>query len=56
MEGFLSVDRARREKRLQKLLTEYLKTLTQAKSAHKMMWRYGDKEQDDAAEFGLTKR
>lgn len=56
LEGFVSVDRARREKRLQKLLTDYLKTLTQAKSAHKMMWRYGDKEQDDAAEFGLTRR
>lgn len=54
-DGFVSVDRARREKRLQKLLTDYLKTLTAAKSAHRNMWRYGDKEQDDAAEFGMKK-
>lgn len=55
-EGYVSVDRQRREKRLQKLLTDYLKTLAVAKSGHKNMWRYGDKEQDDAAEFGLTKK
>lgn len=55
-DGYASVDRARREKRLQKLLTEYLKVLSVAKSAHKMMWRYGDKEQDDAAEFGLSRK
>lgn len=55
-DGFVSVDRARREKRLQKLLTDYLKTLTAAKAAHRNMWRYGDKEQDDAAEFGITKK
>lgn len=55
-DGFVSVDRARREKRLQKLLTDYLKTLTAAKSAHRNMWRYGDKEQDDAAEFGISKK
>jgi staphylococcal nuclease domain-containing protein 1 len=55
-DGFVSVDRARREKRLQKLLTDYLKTLTAAKSSHRNMWRYGDKEQDDAAEFGVSKK
>lgn len=53
-EGYVSVDRARKEKRLQKLLAEYSKSLAAAKNAHKNMWRYGDKEQDDAAEFGLT--
>ena len=53
-DGYVSVDKARREKRLQKLLAEYLKSLTSAKQAHKMMWRYGDKEQDDAAEFGIS--
>jgi staphylococcal nuclease domain-containing protein 1 len=54
-DGFVSVDRARREKRLQKLLTDYLKSLTTAKAAHRNMWRYGDKEQDDAAEFGMSR-
>lgn len=53
-EGFVSVDRARKEKRLQKLLSDYIKSLNASKAAHKNMWRYGDKEQDDAAEFGLT--
>lgn len=55
-DGYVSVDKARREKRLQKMLTEYLKSLASAKQAHKVMWRYGDKEQDDAAEFGVTVR
>lgn len=55
-DGFTSVDRARKEKRLQKLLAEYLKALAAAKAAHKNMWRYGDKEQDDAAEFGFAKK
>lgn len=55
-EGYVSVDRGRKEKRLQKLLSEYFKSLSAAKAAHKNMWRYGDKEQDDAAEFGLTKK
>lgn len=53
-EGYVSVDKVRRERRLQKLLSEYLKLLSTAKASHKNMWRYGDKEQDDAAEFGLT--
>lgn len=53
-EGYVSVDRARKEKRLQKLLQEYQKSLQAAKAAHKNMWRYGDKEQDDAAEFGFA--
>jgi staphylococcal nuclease domain-containing protein 1 len=55
-DGYVSVDRARREKRLQKMLTDYLKSLSNAKQAHKVMWRYGDKEQDDAAEFGISVR
>jgi staphylococcal nuclease domain-containing protein 1 len=54
--GFVSVDKTRRERRLQKMLTEYLKALAIAKQSHKNMWRYGDKEQDDAAEFGITRR
>jgi staphylococcal nuclease domain-containing protein 1 len=55
-DGFVFVDKARRERRLQKMLTEYMKSLTLAKQAHRNMWRYGDKEQDDAAEFGMTRR
>lgn len=54
-DGFLSVDRQRRERSLQKLLTEYLKMLSNAKAAHRNMWRYGDKEQDDALEFGYKR-
>jgi staphylococcal nuclease domain-containing protein 1 len=54
-EGLVSVDRTHKERRLNKLFTEYLKSLTQAKAAHSNMWKYGDKEQDDAAEFGLAK-
>jgi staphylococcal nuclease domain-containing protein 1 len=54
-EGFVSVDRAHKERRLQKLFTEYLKVLAQAKASHRNMWKYGDKEQDDAAEFGLAR-
>jgi staphylococcal nuclease domain-containing protein 1 len=55
-DGFVFVDKARRERRLQKMLTEYMKSLSLAKQAHRNMWRYGDKEQDDAAEFGMTRR
>lgn len=55
-EGYTSVDRTHKERRLHKLFTEYLKSLAQAKSAHKNMWKYGDKEQDDAAEFGISAR
>jgi len=54
--GYVSVDRQRREKRLQKMLSDYLKTLSGAKAAHLNMWRYGDKEQDDANEFGVSKK
>jgi len=55
LEGYVSVDKTRRERRLQKLFAEYLKSLSVAKSAHKNMWRYGDVEADDAAEFGMKK-
>jgi staphylococcal nuclease domain-containing protein 1 len=55
-EGYVSVDRQRRERRMQKMLAEYLKSLASAKQAHKNMWRYGDKEQDDAVEFGLVRK
>ncbi len=55
VDGYVSVDKSRRERRLQKLFAEYLKSLTVAKSAHKNMWRYGDVEADDAVEFGMKK-
>lgn len=53
-EGYVTVDRSRKERRLQKLVQEYNKILSSAKASHKNMWRYGDKEQDDANEFGMT--
>ena len=52
--GFVSVDRTHKERRLNKLFTEYLKVLATAKAAHKNMWKYGDKESEDAAEFGFN--
>ena len=54
--GYVSVEKARRERRMQKMLTDYMKALTLAKQSHKNMWRYGDKEQDDALEFGISRK
>ncbi|RNA25196.1 staphylococcal nuclease domain-containing 1-like [Brachionus plicatilis] len=53
-EGYVSVDKSRKERRLHKLVQEYLKILAAAKASHKNMWRYGDKDQDDANEFGMS--
>lgn len=53
-EGYVTVDRSRKERRLQKLVQDYNKVLVSAKASHKNMWRYGDKEQDDANEFGIS--
>ena len=55
-DGYVSVDKTRKERRLNKLMADYLKNLTTAKASHKNMWRYGDKEQDDAAEFGAARK
>merc|ERR1712142_568504 len=53
-EGFLLVDKERKEKRLQKLLLEYRKGQDSAKSQRLNLWRYGDFTDDDAREFGMT--
>ncbi|XP_071943600.1 staphylococcal nuclease domain-containing protein 1-like [Antedon mediterranea] len=50
-EGLLIVE-ARREKRLQKLVEEYIKAQDAAKKSHLNLWRYGDITEDDAKEFG----
>ncbi|XP_050421861.1 staphylococcal nuclease domain-containing protein 1-like [Adelges cooleyi] len=53
-EGFLLVDR-RRERYLQKLLTEYIEAQDKAKKDRLHMWEYGDITEDDAKEFGYAK-
>nr|CAG4651604.1 EOG090X01F7 [Triops cancriformis] len=54
-DGLLSVD-VRRERRLQKLVSEYVAAQDLAKKRHLNIWRYGDITDDDAAEFGVGKR
>jgi endonuclease YncB( thermonuclease family) len=54
-EGYVRVDRSRRERRFQKLMTEYFKVLQLAKQSHKNIWKYGDNEDDEANEFGAPK-
>nr|CAG4648501.1 EOG090X01F7 [Polyphemus pediculus] len=54
-DGILCVEN-RREKRLQKLVSEYLTAQDAAKKRHSNIWRYGDITEDDANEFGLGKR
>jgi staphylococcal nuclease domain-containing protein 1 len=53
-EGFLLVER-RRERYLQKLLTEYIEAQEKAKKDRLHMWEYGDITEDDAKEFGYAK-
>ncbi|KAL5238927.1 hypothetical protein ACI65C_006337 [Semiaphis heraclei] len=53
-EGFLLVER-RREKYLQKLLTEYIEAQEKAKKDRLHIWEYGDITEDDAKEFGYAK-
>ncbi|KAJ9587387.1 hypothetical protein L9F63_019088 [Diploptera punctata] len=43
----------RREKRLQKLVSEYQAAQETAKKNHTNVWMYGDITEDDAKEFGL---
>jgi len=50
-EGLLLAE-PRREKRLAKLVEEYVKAQDKAKAARLNMWRYGDFTEDDAREFG----
>ncbi|XP_022111973.1 staphylococcal nuclease domain-containing protein 1-like [Acanthaster planci] len=50
-EGFLLAEQ-RREKRLQKMVAEYVLAQQSALKAHLNLWRYGDITEDDAREFG----
>jgi len=52
-EGFLLAEH-RREKRLQKLISEYKSAQNSAKKNRLNLWRYGDITQDDAKEFGVN--
>jgi len=45
----------RRDRRLHKLVTEYLKAQDSAKESRANIWRYGDITEDDANEFGVKK-
>lgn len=51
-EGVLLVEN-RRERRLQKLLAEYMGSQDAAKKSHMNIWQYGDITDDDAKEFGI---
>uniref|UniRef100_A0A669BNQ2 Staphylococcal nuclease domain-containing protein n=1 Tax=Oreochromis niloticus TaxID=8128 RepID=A0A669BNQ2_ORENI len=53
-EGLVMVD-VRKEKHLQKMVTEYLNSQESAKSARLNIWRYGDFRADDADEFGYSR-
>ncbi|AWO98109.1 4SNc-Tudor domain protein isoform 2 [Scophthalmus maximus] len=53
-EGLVMVD-IRKEKYLQKMVTEYLNSQESAKSARLNIWRYGDFRADDADEFGYRR-
>ncbi|XP_023256835.1 staphylococcal nuclease domain-containing protein 1 [Seriola lalandi dorsalis] len=53
-EGLVMVD-VRKEKYLQKMVTEYLNSQESAKSARLNIWRYGDFRADDADEFGYSR-
>uniref|UniRef100_A0A671LI60 Staphylococcal nuclease domain-containing protein 1 n=1 Tax=Sinocyclocheilus anshuiensis TaxID=1608454 RepID=A0A671LI60_9TELE len=53
-EGLVMVD-VRKEKHLQKMVTEYLNGQESAKSARLNIWRYGDFRDDDADEFGYRR-
>nr|CAG4646827.1 EOG090X01F7 [Megafenestra aurita] len=54
-DGLLCVE-PRREKRLAKLVSDYISSQDAAKKRHLNIWRYGDITEDDANEFGLGKR
>lgn len=53
-EGLVMVE-VRKEKHLQKMVTEYLNGQESAKSARLNIWRYGDFRDDDADEFGYRR-
>jgi staphylococcal nuclease domain-containing protein 1 len=51
-EGLLLLE-SRRERKLQKLVSEYREAQEFARKSHANMWMYGDITEDDAKEFGL---
>ncbi|XP_018333811.1 staphylococcal nuclease domain-containing protein 1 [Agrilus planipennis] len=53
-DGMFLVDK-RKERRLQKLISEYKESEEKARKAHLNIWEYGDITEDDAKEFGLAK-
>lgn len=53
-EGLVRVER-RRERKLTKLVSEYVKKEEEARSARLNLWCYGDFTPDDAREFGYQK-
>nr|XP_032804965.1 staphylococcal nuclease domain-containing protein 1 [Petromyzon marinus] len=53
-EGLVIVE-VRKEKRLAKLVSEYLKAQESAKGSRLNIWRYGDFTADDAVEFGYKR-
>ncbi|XP_067111036.1 staphylococcal nuclease domain-containing protein 1-like [Osmerus mordax] len=53
-EGMVMVE-IRKEKHLQKMVTEFLIGQESAKSARLNIWRYGDFRADDADEFGYRR-
>lgn len=53
-EGYLLVE-PRKEKRLQKIVTEYRNAQESAKKKRLNMWCYGDFTEDDAKEFGYQR-
>ena len=54
-DGLLMADK-KGGRRLAKLVTAYNEAMDAAKKAHLNIWEYGDITQDDAREFGVTKK
>ncbi|KAI4470620.1 ebna2 binding protein [Holotrichia oblita] len=50
-DGLMLVEK-RKERRLNKLVNEYLTAQEKAKKEHRCIWQYGDITEDDAKEFG----
>jgi len=53
-QGYLTVE-SRKEKRLAKMVADYLKCQEEAKRERKNLWRYGDFREDDTREFGYSR-
>lgn len=52
-DGFLIADKTKKDRRLQKLITEYKEAEQSARKNRNGIWQYGDSTEDQAAEFGL---